>query len=103
MRYGRIAPAALAPPQWRAIAYAAALTLSAGMAVVRVMAGGHFVSDVTFAGVFTFLIIWLMHGLIYRWPRTRPSDAGIERALERIAMPGYNFICGLFVKRKTEP
>jgi membrane-associated PAP2 superfamily phosphatase len=82
-----IAPAALAPPQWRALAYGAALALGTGMAVLRVMAGGHFVSDVVFAGVFTFLIIWLTYGLIYRWPRTPLSDAAIERALERVARP----------------
>ena len=82
-----IAPAALAPPQWRALAYGAALALGTGMAALRVMAGGHFVSDVAFAGVFTFLIIWLTYGFIYRWPRTRLSDAAIERALERVARP----------------
>ena len=66
------------------------------------MAGAHFFTDVVFAGVFTFLIIWIAHGLIYRWPRTRLTDETIERALERIAMPGYDFIVGLFGKRKTE-
>ena len=91
-----LAPAALAPPQWRAVAYGAALALGTGMAVVRVMAGGHFVSDTVFAGIFTFLIIWIVHGLIYRWPRTRLTDTGIERAIERIAMPGYRAICSLF-------
>ena len=95
-----IAPAALAPPQWRALAYGAALALGAAMAAMRVMAGGHFASDVVFAGIFTFLIIWVVHGLIYRWPRTRLSDEGIERAIERIAMPGYNFVAGLF-RRKS--
>lgn len=95
-----MAPAALAPPQWRALAYGAALALGAGMAMLRVAAGGHFVSDVAFAGVFTFLIIWLAYALIYRWPRTRLSDEAIERALERFAMPGYNFVAGLFRKRK---
>jgi lipid A 4'-phosphatase len=99
-----VAPAALAPPQWRAMAYGAALTLGAGMAVIRVMAGAHFVSDVVFAGVFTFLIIWLVHGLVYRWPRTRLSDEAVERAIERVATPGYDFIAGLFGgKRKSEP
>src|SRR5262249_21084951 len=49
-----IGPAALAPPQWRAIAYGAALALGTGMAALRVMAGAHFPSDVIFAGVFTF-------------------------------------------------
>jgi membrane-associated phospholipid phosphatase len=91
-----LAPAALTPPQWRVLAYGAGLALGAGMAALRVMAGGHFLSDVVFAGVFTFLIIWLAHGLIYRWPRTRMSDAGVEHAIERIAMPGYRALCSLF-------
>ena len=42
---------------------------------LRISGGAHFFSDVMFSGVFTFLIIWLMHGLIYRWPRTRTTDA----------------------------
>lgn len=97
-----IAPAALAPPAWRALAYGVALTLGAGMAAMRVMAGGHFVTDVVFAGIFTFLIIWLAYGLIYRWPRTRLTDANVEWVLELIATPGYDFIVGLFGKRKTK-
>ena len=95
-----VAAAVLAPPQWRVLAYGAALTLGTGMAAMRVMAGAHFASDVIFAGVFTFLIIWVVHGLIYRWPRTRLSDDAVERAIERIAMPGYNFLTGLF-RRKS--
>ena len=68
------------------------------------MAGGHFVSDAIFAGVFTFLIVWLVYALIYRWPRTRLTDEAIERALERVATPGYDFVSGLFGgKRKSEP
>jgi lipid A 4'-phosphatase len=99
-----IAPAALAPPQWRALAYGAALALGTGMAAIRVMAGAHFVSDAVFAGVFTFLIIWLVHGLIYRWPRTRLSDEAVEQAIERLATPGHDFIAGLLGgKRKPEP
>jgi lipid A 4'-phosphatase len=98
-----IAPAVLAPPQWRALSLGAALALGTAMAAIRVMAGGHFVSDVIFAGVFTFLIIWIVHGLIYRWPRTRFSDDAVERAIEYIAMPGYDLIAGLFGgKRKSK-
>jgi len=94
-----IAPAALAPPQWRALAYGAALALGTGMATIRVMAGGHFLSDVIFAGIFTFLIIWIAYALIYRWPRTRLSDEDVERAIERLALPVYNFLTGLFGSR----
>src|SRR5471032_2115194 len=98
-----VAPAALAPPQWRALAYGAALALGTGMAAMRLMAGAHFISDTVFAGIFTFLIIWIVHGLIYRWPRTRLSDAGVEHAIERITMRGYNFFAGLFGgKRKSK-
>jgi lipid A 4'-phosphatase len=91
-----IAPAALAPPHWRAFAYAAAIALGVGMGVIRVMAGAHFPSDVIFAGVFTFLIVWITYAVIYRWRRTRLSDEDVERALERVAKPGHDFIVGLF-------
>ena len=97
-----IAPAALVPPPWRALAYGGALALGIGMAAVRMMAGAHFFSDTIFAGVFTFLIIWVVHGLIYRWPRTRLSDEAVERAIERFALPSHDFIVGLLRKRKTE-
>ena len=79
------APAALAPPQYRALAYGAALALTVFMGVVRIMFGGHFPSDAIFAGVFTFLIVWLAYALIYRW-RTRLDDLQIERGLERISI-----------------
>jgi lipid A 4'-phosphatase len=95
-----IAPAALMPAPYRALAYGAALLLGTAMATFRVMAGGHFVSDVVFAGVFTFLTIWLAYALIYRWPRTRITDAAVESAIERIAMPGYLALCSLFGKNK---
>jgi membrane-associated PAP2 superfamily phosphatase len=94
-----LAPAALAPPAWRALAYAGALAAGAGMSLLRLAAGAHFVTDAVFAGVFTFLIIWIVHGLIYRWPRTRLTDEGIERAIERVALPPHDFVRGLFGKR----
>ena len=73
-----LAPAALAPPAWRPLAYGAALAFGATVGVFRMAFGAHFFSDVVFAGVFVFLIIWLMHGLLYRWPRTRTTDAQID-------------------------
>jgi len=81
-----LAPAALAPPPWRALAYGGALALTLGMALLRMMAGGHFFTDTVFAGIFTFLIVWIVHGLIYRWPRTRLADRQIERALEWVTL-----------------
>ena len=84
-----LAPAALAPPQWRALAYGAALVFTAGMATMRLMAGAHFFTDTAFATIFTFLIIWVAHGLIYRWPRTRLSDEAVERAIARVSLTAY--------------
>jgi lipid A 4'-phosphatase len=94
-----LAPTALVPPQWRALAYGAALALGMGMAAARVMARAHFFTDVVFAGVFTFLIVWIVHGLVYRWPRTRLTDGAIELTIVRIAMSGHNFIAGLFGRK----
>jgi membrane-associated PAP2 superfamily phosphatase len=77
-----LAPAALAAPELQPIAYAAALAFGAGIGVLRIAAGAHFFSDVVFAGVFMYLVIWLLHGLIYRWPATRIDEAAAERRLE---------------------
>ena len=76
-----LAPAALAAPELQPVAYAAALAFGVGVGVLRVAAGAHFFSDVAFAGVFMYLLIWLVHGLIYRWPATRIDEAAAERRL----------------------
>jgi membrane-associated PAP2 superfamily phosphatase len=76
-----LAPAALAAPELQPVAYAAALAFGAGVGVLRIAAGAHFFSDVVFAGVFMYLVIWLMHGLIYRWRPTRIDEAAAERRL----------------------
>ncbi len=76
-----LAPAALAPPQWRPLAYGAALVFGAGVGVLRMAAGAHFFTDVAFAGVFMFLVAWTLHGLIFRWRPTRLTDEAIEDPL----------------------
>ena len=63
-----LAPAALVPPTWRALAYGAAIVYGVAMSGLRIAVGGHFFTDVVFAGVFTFLIIWLAYRLIYGRP-----------------------------------
>jgi lipid A 4'-phosphatase len=91
-----LAPAALAPPHVRALAYAAALAFGAAVGTMRIAVGGHFFTDVAFSAVFTFLIIWIAHGLLYRWPATRVSDAAIERLIERLALPVHAAIGAAF-------
>ena len=80
-----IAPAALAPSSWRPLAYGAALAFYIVIALLRVTVGAHFLSDTIFAGVITFLVIWLTYALIYRWRSTRLSDEAVEKALERFS------------------
>jgi len=83
------APASLAPPPWRPAAYAAATVFGVTTSGLRMAFGGHFFTDVAIAGLVTFLVIWLAHGFIYRWSRTRLSDERIDAALTRLAWPGY--------------
>jgi lipid A 4'-phosphatase len=85
------APAALAPPAWRPLAYVAATLFGVMTSVLRMAFGGHFFTDVAAAGLVTFLVIWLAYGTIYRWPSTRLSDETIDAALTRLAWPGYRW------------
>lgn len=48
----------------RALAVTAALGAGAALGVVRIIQGGHFLSDVIFAGLFVGGLVWLLHGLI---------------------------------------
>jgi lipid A 4'-phosphatase len=83
------APAALAPPAWRPLAYAAATLFGVMTSVLRMAFGGHFFTDVAAAGLVTFVVVWLAHGYIYRWRWSRLSDQRIDAALTRLAWPGY--------------
>jgi lipid A 4'-phosphatase len=80
-----LAPAAVVAPQWRALGYAIALAFGSAVGVQRMAAGAHFFSDGVFAGVFTYLLIWLTYGWLYRWRMTRITDAAVEEALRRLA------------------
>jgi lipid A 4'-phosphatase len=86
------APAALTPPPWRPLAYAAATLFGVITSALRVAFGGHFFTDVATAGLVTFLVIWLAYGMIYRWQRTRLSDQAIDAALTHLAWPGFRLM-----------
>ena len=79
-----LAPAALTPPQWRAFAYARRDVFGAAMGVLRMAGGGHFFTDVVFAGVLMFLLVWIVHGPIIAGgrpgSRTRRSNARSSRS-----------------------
>lgn len=82
-----LAPAALVSARWRPLAYAAAIAFGSGIALLRMVLGGHFLTDTVFAAVLTYVIIWVAYGLLYRWPSTRLSDETVERWLEHLARP----------------
>lgn len=75
------APAALAPPSLRPLAFVAATVFGLATGVFRMAFGAHYASDVLAAGVAAFLVTWLMHGFIYRWKSTRFTDEQIDQSL----------------------
>jgi lipid A 4'-phosphatase len=79
-----LAPAAVVPPAWRVVAYGGALVFGALVGLLRIAGGGHFFSDVMFSGVFTFLVVWIVHGWLYRWPYTRTTDEEVEQTIARV-------------------
>ena len=96
------APAALAPPAWRPLAYVAATVFGITTSGLRMAFGGHFFTDVAIAGLVTFFVIWLAYALIYRWASTRLTDEQVDAALTRLAWPGYRLRRRLF-SRKASP
>ncbi|MGJ4933107.1 phosphatase PAP2 family protein [Bradyrhizobium sp. HKCCYLRH3083] len=97
-----LAPAALTPPAIRPVAYGAAVLFGIATSVLRMAFGGHFFTDIAAAGLVTFVVIWLLHGYIYRWPSTRLTDAGIDAALTRFAWPGYRLMRRIFGRRQPD-
>lgn len=91
-----LAPAALAPPAWRPLAYVGAVVFGAATSGLRMAFGGHFFTDVATAGLVTFVVIWFGYALIYRWPRTRFSDEAVDAVLTRLNMPAYRLRKRLF-------
>lgn len=80
-----LAPAALAPPAWRAAAYAGAIGFGAAVGLLRMGFGAHFFTDVVFAGVFTFLGVWIAHGALFRWRSARLCAQAIDHGLQALA------------------
>ena len=67
-------------------------TFGIAVGVLRIAGGGHFFTDVVFAGVFVYLEIWLVYCLIYRWPATALSEDAIEAFLVE-PVRGYAKAC----------
>lgn len=80
--FSTLAVAVVTPLAIRYTAITLALLYGILIGAIRVAAAGHFVSDVVFAGVISALVVWGLHGLIYRWPATQVSEEGMRTALE---------------------
>jgi lipid A 4'-phosphatase len=78
------APAMVAPPPWRFAALGAAGLYALVFGFIRLLAGGHFMTDVIFAAVFTGLMIWAVHGFLFRWSSTRTDEKTLDARLERL-------------------
>jgi membrane-associated phospholipid phosphatase len=61
------APAALAPPPVRPIAFVAATLFGLTTGILRMAFGAHYASDIIAAGVTAYVVVWLIHGFVYRW------------------------------------
>ncbi len=70
-----VAVAFLAQPPWRGRAVLAALLFGAGVGAVRVIQGGHFLSDVVYAAALTISVSWVLWTALLG-SRAAPSDAG---------------------------
>ena len=105
-----LALAAIAPIGWRFMALGAAVLYGTVIGGIHVIVGGHFASDVVFAGVFTALLVWAVHGLIYRWS-TRVDEQEAERRIDafaarlrsRIVSPIFGLLARWFRARSRAP
>src|SRR5262245_22243497 len=94
------APAILVPPPWRYVALGIAGLYATAVAAIRMLAGGHFLSDVIFAAIFTGLVIWTVHGFLYRWSATRMEQSALDAVLAKF---GRGIFAVLTPSRNTRP
>jgi lipid A 4'-phosphatase len=79
-----MAPAMVVPPPWRFVAIGAAGLYAVVFGFIRLLAGGHFLTDVIFATIFTGLVIWAVHGLLFRWLATRTEEKTLDARFEKL-------------------
>ena len=63
------------------LAFIGATVFGLTTGILRMAFGGHYASDVVAAGVTTFLVVWLGHGLFFRWKFLGITDDEIDRFL----------------------
>ncbi len=63
----------------RRLAAGLAVAWGAVVGAVRVIQGGHYLSDVIFAGIITFVVIWALHRVLYVWAPPVLTGPALER------------------------
>ena len=101
--YALLAPAAVVPAPWRIAAIGAAVVYGTAIGVLRMAVGGHFMTDVIFAGIFMALIVWLLHGCMYRWKRTRLSEEAVARTIGNCGLAIQAGIARVLPTRRIGP
>jgi membrane-associated phospholipid phosphatase len=76
-----LAPASLVPAPVRLEAVAAAVAFGVATSLLRLAFGGHFLSDVVFAGLFTFLLLYGVNRLLL------PAAGSVEQEAPRSGLP----------------
>jgi lipid A 4'-phosphatase len=76
-----LAPASVAPPVIKPLAFAGAAVIAIGLSGMRVVFGRHFLTDVVFGVVVTIFVLVLCRWLIFH-----VGDARIEARLERAGL-----------------
>ena len=84
--FALLAVAVVTPLAFRYTAITLALIYGSLIGATRIAVGGHFVSDVVFAGVISALAVWVLHGAIYRWPATRLGEDEMRARLLALAL-----------------
>lgn len=74
-----LAPASLAPPPLRPLAIGAAVLFGLATSLLRLAFGGHFLSDVVFAGILTIVVLAALRRMLLSRPAedaaNKPGDA----------------------------
>ena len=83
--FSMIAVALAVPLSWQPLCIGAALLFGFAIGAVRLTSDGHFFTDVVFGAVLACLVVWFVHGLIFRWKRTAISSSKIDAAIAKFA------------------
>jgi lipid A 4'-phosphatase len=83
-------PAVLAPPPWRTAAVAGATIFTIVIALGRMAAGAHFLTDVIFGALMSLFALWFMQTLMLREARRRfieRTTRAVEHGIRHLRAP----------------